>query len=87
MSLLKSYILYNCWTKPHNPLALQLRTEDEDSKEGSPTRPCLLEEGEEIRVNDTHSTISISLINHAGDVDLARSYSLSAPLNRAVENK
>ena len=56
-------------------------------KERSLTRPCLLEEGEEIRVNDAHSTISISLINHAGDVDLTRSYSLSAPLNRAIEDK
>ena len=34
-----------------------------------------LREGDEIRMNDTHSAICISLIHHAGDVDLARSCS------------
>ena len=34
-----------------------------------------LQEGEEIRMNDTHSASCISLIHHAGDVDLARSCS------------
>ena len=80
----KSSILYICWIQP---LAIQHRAEVAEHKERSPTRPCLLEESEEIRMNDTHSTISISLINHAGDVDLARSYSQSVPPNRAVENK
>ena len=83
----KSYILFSCWGKPHNPLALQLLTEAEEHKERTLTRPCLLKKSKEIGVNDTHGTIGISLINHAGDVDLARSYSQSAALNRAVENK
>ncbi len=47
----------------------------------------LLEESEEIRMNDAHSAVRITLIHHAGDVDLARSCSQSVVLetNEAVD--
>ena len=57
-----------------------------EKHEGPTFHGSSFEECEKVRMNDAHSAICISLAHDAGDVDLARSCSQSAPQDQGMRS-